>query len=212
MTTSLISAKMKTGALVAVNGAILLSTSVAPAQTDDSNPRPSAVKPAYEVRVNGRILTDSQLLQLEQIYHIRPVPGSYWYDALSGLYGVIGGPAAGLMYPGHKLGELAESASAGNMPVFINRRRIPQSEWFVWSAIVGTPVQPGRYWLDARGNVGYEGIPIPILNLRSLASANAGSGSGEHQSVLSSWDRTGTAVFGGVGVLTSGGTSWYPGQ
>src|ERR1043166_7746359 len=166
MTTSLISAKIKTGALVAVNGAILLSTSATPAQTDEPNPLSTAtVKPAYEVRVNGRVLTDSQLAQLEEIYHIRPVPGNYWYDALSGLYGIIGGPAAGLMYPGHKLGQLAENASAGDMPVFVNRRRIPVSEWLMWSAIVDVPVQPVRYWLDANGNVGYEGIAIPLLNL-----------------------------------------------
>ena len=214
MTTSIISAKIKTGALLALNGAILLSVCAASAQTDEAKPGSSpTMRQPDGVRVNGRVLRDSQLAQLERLYHIRPIPGHYWYDALSGLYGIIGGPAAGLMYPGHKLGDLAENASAGDMPVFVNRRRIPTSEWLVWSAIVGAPVQPGRYWLDANGNVGYEGIAIPLLNLHTIASRNArgGGGSREHKSVLSTWDRTGTAVFGGVGVLTSGG-SWFPGQ
>jgi hypothetical protein len=77
------------------------------------------------------------------------------------------------MFPGHRLGKLAEDASAGNTGVFVNRRRIPLSEWFVWSNVLGAAVLPGRYWMDASGNVGYEGVPIAVLNLYVVAAQNA---------------------------------------
>ncbi len=192
--------KLSTGSLIALQLALLTFMSNALAQVPSLKPQPNTVASQVpEVRVNGRVLTVSQLTQLEQIYHVRPTPGSYWYDALSGLYGSVGGPAAGLMYPGHKLGALPQDASAGNTLVVINHRRIPVSEWYVWSAIVGAPVQPGSYWLDARGNVGYEGIGIPFLNLHTFAARNAqgGNGNRNHRSVLSTWDLTGVAVFGG---------------
>jgi hypothetical protein len=82
------------------------------------------------------------------------------------------------MFPGHPLGPLAEDVSKGKTAVFVNRRRVPLSEWLVWSAVVGAPVQPGRYWLDGEGNVGYEGMRIPILNLYSVASRSAANQGG----------------------------------
>src|SRR5437660_1186116 len=106
MTTSMISAKIKTGAFLALKGAMLLSAYAGLAESDETKTGSSpTVKQHAGVRVNGLVLTDSQLAQLEGLYHIRPIPGDYWYDSLCGLYGLIGGPAVGLMYPGHKLGD-----------------------------------------------------------------------------------------------------------
>jgi hypothetical protein len=206
--------KFQTGVWLAILAALLAPLCYSLAQSKDAPQRPAtALKPvpsspqSQEVRVNGRVLTEPQMAGIEAIYHVRPKAGSYWYDARSGLYGLTGGPAAGLMLPGHNLGSVAEDASAGKTMVWVNRRRIPFSEWLIWSAVVGAPVQPGRYWLDASGDVGYEGIPVPFLNLHTVAARGGprGGGNRAHSSVLTSWDRTGVAVLGGAGVLTATG-------
>lgn len=129
-----------------------------------------------QVIVNGRALDRQQLALLEQIYNVIPRPGNYWYDARSGLYGVVGYPAWGFMLPGHDLGRLQSDASNGATGVFINGRQLPQSEWVVWSQMLGYLIQPGRYWLDSNGNAGYEGNPAPAVNLYQAARQNAYSG------------------------------------
>lgn len=136
MTTSATSFNLATGVLIALHMVVLASTATGSAQEPDVRSPSSPATQFSEVRVNGQVLTASQVAQLEQFYHVRPLPGSRWYDALSGLYRPIGGPAVGLMYPGHKLGPLAEDASGGDTLVYVNHRRIPLSEWSVWSAIV----------------------------------------------------------------------------
>jgi hypothetical protein len=61
----------------------------------------------------------------------------------------------------------------------VNGRELPAAEWLVWSQIVGAPIQRGRYWLDARGDAGYEGNPTPTVNLYAAAAQNRqGSGAG----------------------------------
>ena len=75
-------------------------------------------------------------------------------------------------------GALAANASRGQTNVFVNGRNLPQSEVMVLSALWGTYIQPGRYWLDGTGNVGYEGVPIPVGNLYALVQAQGGMGGG----------------------------------
>jgi hypothetical protein len=53
---------------------------------------------------------------------------------------------------------------------------------------------PGRWWLDVYGNFGNEGGQM-LGNLWELAQRQ-GAGNENRSSVLSSWDRTGVAVFG----------------
>jgi hypothetical protein len=88
------------------------------------------------------------------------------------------------MLAGHRFGKLDASASNGNSGVFVNGRHLPQSEWLVWSQLLGYVIQPGRYWLDDSGNAGYEGNPTPTENLYLAAQRNAyrtgGSGSGDN--------------------------------
>jgi hypothetical protein len=110
--------------------------------------------------------------EFQKIYHLKPIPGNYWYDTKSGLWGLAGGQALGFIYAGHSYGTLPNNASNGNTGIFINGRNIPLSEAIVWSQVTGTPGQPGRYWLDQVGNVGYEGIQYPLFNLYVLASQN----------------------------------------
>ena len=101
-----------------------------------------------------------------------PRPGTYWYDSKSGLYGVVGYAAFGFMRPGHKMGRLERTVSNGDSGVFVNGRELPRNEWVVWSKLLGAPIQRGRYWLDARGNAGYEGVRKPLVNLYAAAAKN----------------------------------------
>jgi hypothetical protein len=130
------------------------------------------------VIINNIVLSREQLRDIINKYGIEPKPGNYWYDPVSGLYGVTGYPSYGFMYPGHNFGVLNRNASSGNTGVLINGRELPQTEWAVFSYVIGYYVQPGKYWLDSRGNVGNEGNNIPVLNLFVLARQNGYSGKG----------------------------------
>lgn len=144
--------------------------------------------PDGKVVVNGRVLAEPVLQQLTMLYQVRPLPGNYWYDRVSGLYGVVGHSAFGFMLPGHDFGPLPAKASNGNTMVYINGRELPQDEWTIWSMFLGAYIQPGRYWLDGNGYAGYEGNPYPVVNLYQAAqqasmrgqngwNGNAGGGS-----------------------------------
>ncbi|MEM8981404.1 MAG: hypothetical protein AAGC71_00160 [Pseudomonadota bacterium] len=130
------------------------------------------------VRINGRQISTATRIALARQYGVEPKPGNYWYDPTSGLYGVVGYQAFGFMMPGHDLGTPTATASSGNTNVFINGRELPQSEWLVWSYMLGTPIMVGSYWLDAQGNAGYTGNPIPVVNLYAAARQNAYRGRG----------------------------------
>ena len=131
-----------------------------------------------EVIVNDIILSKEQIEELARIYGIRPQPGHYWYDTKSGLYGVVGYSAYGFMYPGHQFGSLKRDVSNGSTGVEVNGRELHHSEWTVWSYILGYWIQPGYYWLDDQGNAGYEGNPLPVVNLYLAAQQNAYQGKG----------------------------------
>jgi hypothetical protein len=135
-----------------------------------------------EVIINNTALTKEQISKIEQTYGIKPMPGNYWYDAKSGLYGVVGYQAYGFMLPNHNFGLMDRNASNGNTGVFVNGREIPISEYTIWSNMVGGWIQPGAYWLDHTGNAGYEGNPIPVINLYQVAQQRAyGGGGGDNQ-------------------------------
>ncbi len=156
--------------------------SIAPSAAMDAPQAVTAAAPAdqRQVVINGRALTAQQLQEFQTLYRVQPLPGNYWYDAQSGLYGVVGSGAAGFMYPGHELGPLAADASGGDTGVFINGRNQTAREVQILSALARTQVQSGRYWLDAQGNAGYEGNPIPVGNLfaAALAAQQGGGASG----------------------------------
>ncbi len=131
-----------------------------------------------KVVINNSVLTKEQIRDLVTRYGVEPKAGNYWYDPVSGLFGVSGYPSYGFMYPGHNFGVLKRNASSGNTGVLINGRELPQAEWAVLSYVIGYYVQPGAYWMDARGNVGYEGNNSPVLNLFVVARQNGYSGKG----------------------------------
>lgn len=146
-----------------------------PAQATNS---PSSVPNTGEVKINNMTLSKEQIRDLVNRYGIEPRPGNYWYDPVSGLFGVYGYPSYGFMYPGHNFGKVSRNASAGNTGVLINGRELPQQEWAVWSYMIGNYIQPGAYWFDGNGNVGYEGNNIPVLNMFVIARQNSYSGQG----------------------------------
>jgi len=125
-----------------------------------------------DVMINGRSLSSEQMVELERMYRVKAQPGNYWYDAKSGLYGIVGQPSYGFMYPDHDFGKINRNASMGNTGVVVNGRELPQAEWAVWSQVLGYWINPGRYWFDFRGNAGYEGNPIPLVNFYVAAREN----------------------------------------
>ena len=143
----------------------------------DTTPKKTAADKA-QISINDVVLSKQQILEFEKTYGIQPRPGKYWYDSRSGLYGVVGYPAYGFMLAGHNFGKLNRNASNGHTGVLVNGREIPQSEWAVWSYMLGYWIQPGAYWLDHHGNAGYEGNPTPVVNLYAAAQQNAYRGRG----------------------------------
>jgi len=133
-----------------------------------------------KVRINGLEMTPEFLQEFEMVYGAQPVPGDYWYDPVSGLYGVIGKQAAGMMMPGHSLGEMPEDASNGHSGVFINGRNLTDAEAGYIAALLQTPPVPGRYWLDPYGNCGVEGLSVPLVNFYEVARASFGTGGGDN--------------------------------
>ena len=78
---------------------------------------------------------------------------------------------------------------------------------------MGTPAQAGRYWLDGRGNVGYEGYDVVAFNLFILANQNRykGTGGGDNfwSSGLANGNSTSDGSFGYVSIPGSGITVSY---
>ena len=142
------------------------------------NQQQNAEKASDQVIINNLPLTQEQIDEFEQIYGLKPRPGNYWYDSKSGLYGVVGYPSYGFMLPGHNFGELSPDASHGCTGVIVNGRILPQSEWMVWSYILGYWIQPNSYWLDHMGNAGIVGVEIPLVNLFVAAQQNQYTGKG----------------------------------
>jgi hypothetical protein len=131
------------------------------------------------VIVNGVPLEPRHASALEQAYRTRLVPGRYWYDRWSGLWGLEGGASVGLIAPGLPFGRMDARASvgrhAGITGVFVNGREIHPDELQYLRALFG-PVHRARYWLNARGIAGYEGGP-PQFNLVAAAQQSRGNNS-----------------------------------
>lgn len=128
---------------------------------------------ANDVFINGVALSPDTQRTLEAAYRTPIAPGRYWYDPMSGAWGLEGGPTAGQIHPGLRIGgPLRADASRGNTGVFINGRQLHALDVAALSRC--TSVIPGRYWVAANGVGGYEGGP-PIFNLAALCGQqNAG--------------------------------------
>ncbi len=108
--------------------------------------------------VNDQPVAADTILQLEKKYGVKCVPGNYWYDKMTGAFGKQGGPCTGIGVSGlHIGGQLKANASAGITNVFINGRELHLVD--VQSLQTFMQVMPGRYWMDAYGNFGFENYP-----------------------------------------------------
>jgi hypothetical protein len=133
----------------------------------------TALADPSEIVVNGQPLSTKEVVE----YGVDLPAGRYWYDQVSGLWGVEGGPSVGQIMPGLVLGgALQADASNGATRVFINGREIHGQELLELQAIFGE-VPLGRYWLGPDGVGGLEGGP-PSFELVPAPSQAEGGGSG----------------------------------
>jgi hypothetical protein len=145
------------------------------------------------VKVNGVVLASTEVAQLTQKYRAPIAPGDYWYDSRTGLWGVKGGPALGLLMPGERIGgQLRADASGGGTGVFVNGRELHALDVRNLDALFatfGTRTLPGRYWSDASGNFGLEGNSMPMGNFRVMV-AQAGGARGSSRYKNNPWSYT----------------------
>jgi hypothetical protein len=158
---------------------------------------------ARKVVVNQKQLAADEVAVLERQFNIRILNGAYWYDQVSGAWGLQGGPTVGWLPAGLSLGgPLQPDASGGGTGVFINGRELHPMD--VQGLRQITPVLPGRYWVNAQGLCGYEGSPFPILDLAALARAAQNRGGGGS----TFWRNDHT----GIGAGSDGRTSYVMGK
>ena len=133
---------------------------------------PSAASGPSGVRINRVELDAATVGALAQQFGVQVAPGDYWYDPLSGLFGLMGGPGLGFTMPGLEVGgPLPADASGGGTSVFVNGRELHQMD--VAALMTLGPIYPGRYWLRYDGYYGLEGGPA-LGNLIVLAQQAAG--------------------------------------
>ena len=173
---------------------------------------PAAARGQRSVIVNRVRVSDQQLQGFERQWNVKVQDGAYWYDKVSGAWGQDGGPTAGWIMPGLDLGgPLPADASKGNTGVFINGRQLHLLD--VAALMQITPVYRGRWWVDARGNVGPEGGPA-IANLwllarqRGLRPGSSWSLSANNGESLLGQDSNGCSYFNNHDYGTSTSTSW----
>jgi hypothetical protein len=125
--------------------------------------------------VNDEAVDTAIIHQLEKTYGVKCIPGNYWYDKLTGAFGVKGGPCTGIGVAGLNIGgALKTNASGGGTNVFINGRDLHPQD--VAGLQTFMQPMPGRYWMDAYGNFGYENYPVAIGNIYVLWKAKFAGG------------------------------------
>jgi hypothetical protein len=141
--------------------------------------RPASAARTRNVVINKTRLTDEQIQATERQFQVRVMDGEFWYDRACGAWGLQGGPTVGFLPARLELGgPLQADASGGNTGVFFNGRELHPLDVAALQQI--TVVQPGRYWIDERGNCGFEGNPTPLVNLVQLANAARARGGGSY--------------------------------
>jgi hypothetical protein len=164
---------------------------------------------ASDVVINGQPLTEQQVQNFEQQYQTKLVAGRYWYDKNCGAWGLEGGPTAGFILPALQLpGPMPANISGGGTGIFINGREIHPVDRQVLVGMFGMAL-PGRYWLDAYGNLGIEGGGV-LVNL-AVAAQQAGQHTTQTGAGTVSTGSSG-AMFSGTNLSTGKPTFWYAGM
>ena len=129
------------------------------------------------VYINRVKLPSERVQAFERQYQTLIMDGRYWYDGRCGAWGVEGGPTLGFILPNLDLpGPMPADISGGGTGIFINGREIHVQDQMALHQVFGVTI-PGRYWLDAQGNLGIEGGMV-IANLAAAMQAAAGRGDG----------------------------------
>lgn len=140
-----------------------------------------AIARPRKVVINGATLTRTERTELVRLLKAKVEPGRYWYDPVSGLWGVEGQPMHGQIYPGLPVkAPLRVSASGGGSGrvtgVFVNGREIHPMELRFLRRLFGRVI-PGQYWLRPDGTYGMLYGP-PLGNLRRATAQKYGGGGG----------------------------------
>lgn len=139
----------------------------------------TAQKNMKKIIVNNQLVDTTLIASLEKTYQVKFVEGNYWYDKLTGAFGVAGGPCAGIGIAGLALGgPLQANASGGGTGVFINGRELHPLD--VSGLQTFMQVMQGRYWMDAYGNFGYENFPAVMGNVYLLYKARFAAKKGSY--------------------------------
>lgn len=166
-----------------------------------------------EVYINRTKLESEAVQRLERQYGTLIANGRYWYDARCGAWGVEGGPTAGFVRAGLDLpGPMPKDISGSGTGIFINGREIHMQDQMALQQLFGVTI-PGRYWLDAQGNLGVEGSDYPIANLAAAIQAALGRGYGSVTGAggTAASDGQGGFMFSGRDV-SGKSVFWYSGQ
>lgn len=136
-----------------------------------------AVRADSGVFVNGQPLEDVKRQKMERAYGVPILPGRYWYDPVSGAWGMEGGPTIGQIHPNMAIGgALRADASKGRSGVFVNGRQLHELDVSALKRCM--PLAPGRYWVRADGVGGREGKPASF-NLKQLCGDDKGMRNGD---------------------------------
>lgn len=163
----------------------------------------AAAQGRRNVLINRVRVPDDTLRLLEQTFNATVPDGRYWYDQMSGAWGIEGEPTRGFTMAGLPIGgPLPADISRGTTGVFINGRQLPTPDLMGLQQLVGGPVAAGRYWVDPQGFAGLEGGPA-LVNLKQLASNlyRQNGGVGEN------YRNGGSAYMNmntGIGIITDG--------
>ena len=168
-----------------------------PPETPNERQGGQGEQSARIVIVNGAKIGDDQLSALDY-YGLRIRDGQYWYDTVSGAWGVPGTETLGFVQPGLNLGgPLDRDASNGTTGIMLNGRELPVLDLARLQMFTGLlPI--GRYFLDGYGNFAIEGGPV-VINIRNPPPSQQSQQSQQvrREGILSTWDKTGVAVIGG---------------
>ncbi len=166
---------------------------------------------ARHITFNGAPLAPADFKRFEALEaqgNVRVPDGDYWYDNANGLWGRWGESSAGFIQAGLNLGgPMPANCSNGNTGVFLDGRELAAVDLSDLQRVVTLP--PGRYWMDAQGNMGAEGQAASV-NLVQLArqaaatqsnqgTASTGSGTSGQPWVMSTTGPSGNSSVVGDG-------------
>ena len=118
--------------------------------------------PDATVSFNGEELDASSLEDLHRLQRelgFQLHAGEYWYDARSGATGRAGGPTAGFLPSGLRLGgAMSPRCSDGHTELYLNGRELHEVDRRGLERLLG-PIPCGRYWMDDTGHIGLDGQP-----------------------------------------------------